>query len=100
MLLQESRRGKHEGSISSTQTIDSLSTNDRKAWRAIRKELQDMGISITAFEANQDFIMNWFKAAISAGAFDEQAVGESAKSLDHDGVRSQPLQDSRHDTVS
>lgn len=42
-------------------------------WRAIRKELDDIGISVAAFDANKDFIMEWFRAAISSGAFDEKA---------------------------
>ncbi|MCJ1272192.1 hypothetical protein MMC22_012100 [Lobaria immixta] len=76
MFLQEFRDGKREGSIISTQTVDSLSMDERQAWRAIRKELEDIGVSIAAFEANKDFIVNWLKTAIVTGAFEEEAAEE------------------------
>lgn len=113
MFLQEFRDGKHEGSIVSTQTVNSLSIDERQAWRAIRKELEDIGICVAAFDANKDFIMNWFKAAISTGAFEEQPaddesdgmlsqddVSQSLEDLRLETVWSQPLEDQGHDTVS
>lgn len=112
MFLQEFRDGKHEGSIVSTQTIDSLSTDDRKAWRVIRKDLEDSGISIAAYDANRGFIMNWFKTAVSTGAFEKQTgedesgsiIGEDdlSQSLEDPGQATglnQALEDVRHDTV-
>lgn len=113
MFLQEFRDGQHEGSIVSTQTIDSLSTNDRQAWRAIRKELEDIGISIAAFDANRDFIVDWFKAAVRTGAFEEESAEENRSSsilledglsqssgnTEPDTVYSQPLEDVGHDNV-
>lgn len=57
--------------------------------------------------------MNWFKAAISSGAFEEQPaedesdgmlsqddVSQSLEDLGHETVGSQPLEDQRQDTVS
>ena len=76
MFLREFRDGKREGSIISTQTVDSLSMDERQAWRAIRKELEDIGVSIAAFDANKDFIVNWLKTAIVTGAFEEEAAEE------------------------
>lgn len=70
--MKEFQDGKHEGSILSIATVDSLAQDERETWRAIRKELEDIGISIAAFDANKDFIMGWFQKAVSAGAFDEQ----------------------------
>ena len=50
--------GKPEGSMGSTETINSLSTDMRtKAWPAIRKELEDIGVSDAVFDANKDFIV-------------------------------------------
>lgn len=113
MFLQEFREGKHEDSIISSQTIDSLSTNERRAWRAIRKELEDIGISIEAFDANKDCIVNWLKTTISTGAFEDQIAedvssisilceDDSSQSLEDPGqepVLSQPSEDVRNDTV-
>lgn len=107
MILQEFREGKREGSV------DSLSPNERRAWRDIRKELQHNGISVAAFDANKDFIVNWFKTAGRTGAFEEQSAeagpsgiawdDDSSHSLDepgHDTVLSQPLEDAEDDAVS
>lgn len=82
MFLQDFRDGKHEGSIISTQTVDSVSADERQAWRAIRKELEDDGISVAAFDANKGFVVNWFKIAISTGAFEEQPVEDGPSSED------------------
>ncbi|MCJ1269223.1 hypothetical protein MMC22_009112 [Lobaria immixta] len=96
LFLQESRDGKRESSRLSIQTDESLSWDERQAWRCIRKELEDIGISLAAFDANKDFIMNWFKTAISTGAFGEQAAGNGSSTiLSEDGL-SQPLEDERH----
>lgn len=111
--MQGFRDGKHKGSIVSTQTVDSLSTIERGAWRTIRKELEHVGISVVASEANKDFIVNWLKTAISTGAFEEQIVedessstlcdDDSRQSLEDaglDAVPSQPWEKPRHDAVS
>lgn len=96
--MQEFQDGKHEGSVISTRTVDSLSADERQAWRAIRKELEDIGISVAAFDANKDFIVNWFKTAISTGAFEEQTVeAETSSVFLHDDLNLS-LEDLRHDT--
>ena len=113
MFLQEFRDGKHEDSIISSQTVDSLSMDERQAWRAIRKELEDIGISIEAFNANKDYIVNWLKTAISTGAFEDQIAedGSSTSILCEDDLSQslvdpgqepvliQPSEDVRNDTV-
>lgn len=105
--MQEFRDGKHEGSIVSSQTVDSLSTDERQTWRDIRKELEEIGISVAAFDANLDFIVNWFKTAISTGALEEQVaedwssdMSREEEDLGHDTVLNQPLADPERDTVS
>jgi ankyrin repeat protein len=74
-FLQEFQDGKHEGSVITNQTVESLSTDEKQTWHTIRKELEDIGITVAAFDANKDFIMNWFKVAIATGAFEEQTLG-------------------------
>lgn len=71
-FIEEFRQGKKESSIISLQTVDSLSTDDRAAWRTIRNELEEIGISIAAFDANRNLIFNWFVRAVETGAFEEQ----------------------------
>ena len=73
-FIEEFRQGKKETSIVSVQTVDSLSTDDRAVWRTIRKELEEIGISVAAFDANRNFIFDWFVRAVEAGAFDEQSA--------------------------
>ena len=97
--MQELRDGKREGSVVSTQTLDSLSTDERETWRAIRKELEDVGISVAAFDANKDFIVNWFKTAINTGAFDGQVVDDGSSSIFCEDDSGQSLDDPGHENV-
>lgn len=71
-FMAEFRQGKKETTIVSLQTVDSHSANDRQVWRTIRKELEEIGISVAAFDANRKFIFDWFVRAVEAGAFEEQ----------------------------
>ena len=57
--------------------MESLSTDDRSTWRAIRKDLEDIGISVAAFEANRDFILGWLSHATETGAFEERNLPDS-----------------------
>jgi hypothetical protein len=75
-FLQEFEEGKREGSVISTQTINTLSMNDKQLWRTIRKELEDIGITVAAFDANKDFIFKWFMNAIANGAFEERSFDD------------------------
>jgi hypothetical protein len=75
--LREIREGKREGSVISAQTTDSLCTNDKQVWHTIRKELEDIGITDSAFDANKDFISEWFLNTIRSGAFEERSWGDS-----------------------
>ena len=71
-FIQEFRQGKKETSIISLQTVDSISADDKVVWRTIRKELEEIGITVAAFEANRTFIFDWFARAVKTGAFDEE----------------------------
>jgi hypothetical protein len=73
---QECRDGKREASVISTQTSATLSMNDKQLWRTIRKELEDIGITVAAFDANKDFIFEWFTNAIANGAFEERTLDD------------------------
>jgi hypothetical protein len=77
-FLQEFREGKREGSVISTQTTDTLCMNDKQIWRTIRKELKGIGITVAAFDANKDFIFEWFTTAIANGAFEERSFDDSS----------------------
>ena len=70
-FVDEFRRKQRRGSIDSIASLDSLSKNDRAIWRDIRKQLDNMGISIAAFNANREYIFDWFTQAIDSGAFDQ-----------------------------
>ena len=71
-FIEEFRQGRKETSIVSLQTADSLTADDRAAWRTIRKELEEIGIGVAAFDANRNFIFDWFMRAVKTGAFEEQ----------------------------
>jgi DNA-binding ferritin-like protein (Dps family) len=88
-LLQECRDGKRQGSVISTQTVDSLSMDERQVWRAIRKELEDIGITLDAFEANKHYIFEWFVKALESGAFEDQS-NEPLNGNDNNLIASRP----------
>ena len=71
-LAEEHRQGYHEASVLSVQTTDSLSADDKLTWKEIRKKLEDIGVSVAAFDANQDFILKWLSHAVESGAFHER----------------------------
>lgn len=112
--LQDIQDGQPEGSMGSTGTINSLSTDTRpEEWPAIRKELEDSGVSDAVFDANKDFIVKWFRTSMSSGVFGEQTTEDKASSVlwkdDSSGssedpgygtVLSRPLEDVGHDTMS
>ena len=83
--MQEVREGKKRGSIISDQSADSLSSNERAVWRTIRKELEDIGLSVSAFEANREFIFDWFVQAVESGAFKAETMSPR-----HDRMASGP----------
>jgi hypothetical protein len=79
---QEFRDGKRQGSVLSNQTLDSLCNDEKEVWRTIRKELEDIGITVAAFEANKAFIFEWFTNAVANGAFEEQSLDDAGAQLD------------------
>lgn len=92
--------------------VDSLSKDEKQAQRTNRKELEDTGTCVATFDANKDFIMNWFETAISTVPFEEQTAEDGSdsifkendlsQSLEDPGheMSSQPLENQRQDTVS
>ena len=80
-LISDFQQGKRAPSVVSLQTVDSLDPDDKEAWRTIRKELEDIGISVAAFDANKDFIFEWFSNVVDTRAFQEQAVSSPSGSV-------------------
>ena len=65
-------------------TVESLTADEKQTWRMIRKELEGIGITIAAFDANKAFILQWFQAAMQAGAFEEQSTDQDAGGSEQD----------------
>ena len=80
-FIEEFRSGKREGSVITVATVESLSLDDKQTWRAIRKEFEEIGISVAAFDANKSFILQWFQTALETGAFEETAMDNSSSTL-------------------
>ena len=78
-LINDIQQGRRAPSVVSIQTVDSLDPDDKEAWRTIRKELEDIGISVAAFEANKDFIFEKIYSAVNAEEFEEQAVSDTGE---------------------
>ncbi|KAL9627645.1 MAG: hypothetical protein Q9204_006426 [Flavoplaca sp. TL-2023a] len=66
-FLNEHQRTGKEGSVISS---ESLSSEDSKTWRDIRKELKGFGISVAAFNANKAIIFECLQKAIRSGKLD------------------------------
>jgi len=97
--MQEYQEGKHEPSVLTMQTIESLSLDEKQMWRSIRKELEDIGMSVVAFDANKDFILDWFKTAINTGAFEEETLEENPSSIQGEDDLDQTSEDHRSVTA-
>ncbi|KAL8773958.1 MAG: hypothetical protein Q9209_001388 [Squamulea sp. 1 TL-2023] len=74
--LNERQQGQRESSVI---TRHSLSHNDGKIWHDIRKELEEVGVTVGGFNTNRTFIMDWFKHAIQSGEFTEQTPVEGVR---------------------
>lgn len=78
LLIAEVRAGKREGSVVSHKTFDSSVQNDWETWEALRRELEDVGISRGVITERRQFIIAWFKEAIAAGKLEEDAPSDDA----------------------
>ena len=89
-FLQEFEEGKRQGSVISSQTMDSLCMNDKHAWYTIQKELEDIGIPVAASDANKDLVFHWFTKAIANRAFEERPFDDSPTAVRNPRHRSCP----------
>ena len=76
LLIAEVRAGKREGSVISTKTFDASAQNDRETWDALRRELEDIGISPGVITEKRHFIIAWFQEAVAAGRLEEDAPSD------------------------
>jgi hypothetical protein len=68
-FIEEVSTGKRESSVVSTDTVESLSMDEKEAWRLLRKELEDIGITPHLFTTYRELIIIKFKDAVDAGDF-------------------------------
>lgn len=61
----------------STSTIDAAARDDRETWDALRREIEDVGISPTVIAEKKPFIVAWFMEAVAAGKIDEDRTQDS-----------------------
>lgn len=80
-FMREFREGMRQDSVISTQTLESLSVDEKQVWRTIRKELEEIGVTVAVFNANKDFIINWFREAVAGGSFEEQSFSDVEQSV-------------------
>lgn len=69
--MDDVRNGRRqEGSIVSSNTVDSLLPDEREACRQLRKELESAGVTPDLFAAHQSFIIKTLRDVVNAGAFE------------------------------
>ena len=78
LLIAEVRAGKREGSVISTQTFDTTARNDQETWEALRRELEDIGISPGVITEKRQFIIAWFEEAVAEGRLEEDLTSDDS----------------------
>ncbi|MCJ1390796.1 hypothetical protein MMC18_003657 [Xylographa bjoerkii] len=73
-ILQEYREGKREGSIFSSVSADSLTADERIQWRAIRKELENSGLTLAVLDSNRDLIIECLTNALNSESIQNHAA--------------------------
>ena len=73
--------------------------DERQVWRTIRKELEEIGITVAAFDANKEFILQWFVNALENGAFEEQLRDDTLSGTQRDDS-SDRLSDGNNNAIS
>lgn len=83
-MIEEVRAGQREGSTVSSKTFDQNAQDNGETWEALRRELEDIGISPSVIIEKRHFIIAWFQEAVAAGKLEEHAssdLDDSAISL-------------------
>ncbi|KXX81534.1 Potassium channel AKT1 [Madurella mycetomatis] len=90
-FFAEVQAGLREGSVVTTENVaHTIETAD--VWAAFRREIEDVGISVSAAEENHEFILEKLRAALAEGALDEQVVpSDNPTQRDWDGKRPSPV---------
>lgn len=76
-LDKQCQQGRRQSPIVSLQTVDCLPTHGKIVRRTTRKELEEIGITATAFGVKRDFIPNRISPANETGAFEEQKTPDA-----------------------
>src|SRR6266516_4347895 len=75
-FIDEVRTGKREGSVVTNHTTSSLSADEKKAWRQLRKELESVGITPALFNQHRELIIERLLKAIKDGDLAEDTEEE------------------------
>ena len=54
-----------------------MARNDLETWEALRRELEDIGISPFIISEKRQFIIAWFRDAVAAGKFEEEVPSDN-----------------------
>ena len=65
-LIKEVGAGQREESIVSVETFSTKVDEDQEAWDALRRELEDVGVSSDVVIKRRPFIIKWFQTALAA----------------------------------
>lgn len=101
MLISEVRAGKREGSVVSTKSFGTAAKNNKETWDALRRELEDIGISPEIINEKKHFIVAWFQEAVAAGRLEEEAPSEEDDdSIAHSGSWSSAGNSDRNSVIN
>ncbi|KAL8754606.1 MAG: hypothetical protein Q9199_004217 [Rusavskia elegans] len=75
--LNKRQRGRSESSVINGRSLsDDDDDDDETIWHDIRKELDNVGVTVAGFSANWKFIIQWFEDIIQSGGFKDQTATE------------------------
>ncbi|KAL8905365.1 MAG: hypothetical protein Q9171_006695 [Xanthocarpia ochracea] len=68
LIVSEVRSGKRKDSVISDKDFEKTAEDDQETWDALRRDLEDIGISQQVIKEQKIFIIDWFrKAAVAEG---------------------------------
>ena len=71
-IVQQYQDGKREGSVFSSLSADSLTSDERTQWRTIRKELESSGLTLAVLDKNRELILECLTNALGIARIQNQ----------------------------
>jgi hypothetical protein len=99
--LEDFQKSNKQSLFLSYRTLDASTIGEEQAWREIQKELDSIGVTVAASDANKDFVLRWIVTTYENGelhaTLPDNANPGAAISTQPSGVSTSLPQDSEPD---